>query len=64
MANSHEKFGWQKFTDSVIKTISDELDGVVFLLWGNFAHKKAALVDKDKHVIIKVSLIFIRVYRV
>lgn len=57
MANSHAKFGWQTFTDFVIKTISKELTGVVFLLWGNFAHKKADLVDTDKHVVIKVCQI-------
>lgn len=57
LANSHSNFGWQKFSDKVIKTISDELDKVVFLLWGGFAHKKSALVDQSRHVIIKVRLI-------
>eukprot|EP00999_Lentomonas_sp_LEN2_P000253 NODE_1249_length_936_cov_96.721879_g1203_i0.p1 GENE.NODE_1249_length_936_cov_96.721879_g1203_i0~~NODE_1249_length_936_cov_96.721879_g1203_i0.p1 ORF type:complete len:260 (+),score=33.03 NODE_1249_length_936_cov_96.721879_g1203_i0:72-851(+) len=48
-ANSHAKFGWQQFTDSVIQAISKNSSGVVFLLWGNFAQKKAKLVDQSKH---------------
>uniref|UniRef100_A0AC35UBM4 Uracil-DNA glycosylase n=1 Tax=Rhabditophanes sp. KR3021 TaxID=114890 RepID=A0AC35UBM4_9BILA len=53
-ANSHATFGWQIFTDNVIKMISKESkNGVVFLLWGNFAHKKEALIDAKKHRIVK-----------
>ena len=52
MAGSHQRKGWEAFTDSVIKTISDQKEGVVFLLWGGFAKKKAALIDKDKHYIL------------
>lgn len=51
--NSHSKFGWQKFTDQVIKIISDKSPGTVFMLWGNFAHKKEKLVDDKKHKVIK-----------
>lgn len=54
-ANSHSKYGWQTFTDNVIKTISTECDGVVFVLWGNFAHKKEKLVDLSKHAVIKTA---------
>jgi len=54
-ANSHRDFGWQRFTDFVIKTISKDLTGVVFLLWGNFAQKKAEIVDKKKHTVIKTA---------
>ena len=54
-ANSHAKFGWQKFTDSVIKTISEKSAGVVFLLWGNFAHKKEALIDTKIHRVVKTA---------
>lgn len=51
-AGSHAKIGWQRFTDAVIKTISNEREGVVFLLWGNFAKKKAALINEEKHHIL------------
>ena len=51
-AGSHQKRGWEQFTDAVIQTVSSNLDGVVFLLWGGFAKKKAALVDTTKHHIL------------
>lgn len=51
-AGSHQNKGWEQFTDAVIKTVSSELDGVVFLLWGGFAKKKSALIDKSKHHIL------------
>ncbi|WP_431161992.1 uracil-DNA glycosylase [Flagellimonas beolgyonensis] len=51
-AGSHQSKGWEQFTDAVIKTISVQLEGVVFLLWGGFAKKKAALIDKTKHHIL------------
>ncbi len=51
-AGSHQKKGWEQFTDAVIKTVSSQLDGVVFLLWGGFAKKKAALIDKSRHHIL------------
>ena len=54
-AGSHRKAGWEKFTDAVIKKISDEREGVVFMLWGNFAKKKAALVDKNKHLVLEAA---------
>jgi uracil-DNA glycosylase len=44
---------WEKFTDSVIKYISKELPFVVFMLWGNFAHKKENLIDGEKHLVLK-----------
>ena len=50
---SHEKIGWEKFTDAVIKKISDEREGVVFMLWGGFAKKKAELIDKTKHLVLE-----------
>merc|ERR1712062_918781 len=53
--NSHNKFGWWLFTDKVIKTISQQSDGVVFLLFGNFAHKKHILIDSKKHTILKYA---------
>ena len=51
-AGSHQKKGWEQFTDAVIKTVSSELEGVVFLLWGGFAKKKSSLIDKSKHHIL------------
>jgi len=50
---SHQKKGWEEFTDQVIKTISDKKQGIIFILWGAFAHAKAELIDKTKHHIIK-----------
>jgi len=52
-ANSHRGLGWEQFTDSVIEIVSEELDNVVFILWGKPAQKKAALIDASKHLIIK-----------
>lgn len=52
-AGSHTHFGWEKFTDSVISYISSNLNGVVFMLWGNYAKKKAELIDGQKHCIIQ-----------
>lgn len=51
--NSHKKFGWQKFTNEVIRIISKECNGVVFLLWGAQAHKKSELIDETKHHILQ-----------
>lgn len=48
-AGSHQKKGWETFTDTVIKTISDNREDVVFLLWGGFAKKKVKLIDSKKH---------------
>lgn len=50
---SHQKKGWEEFTDQVIKTISDKKEGIVFILWGAYAQAKAELIDKSKHFIIK-----------
>lgn len=52
-AGSHQKQGWEVFTDSVIKTISEHKEGVIFMLWGGFAKKKATLIDKTKHHILQ-----------
>ena len=48
-AGSHQKKGWEQFTDSVIRILSREQEKLVFLLWGGFAKKKASLIDKTKH---------------
>ena len=52
-AGSHQGKGWEEFTDSVIKTISSKLNGVVFMLWGNYAQAKEKLIDTSKHLVLK-----------
>ena len=52
---SHSKIGWIEFTDAVIKKISEEKAGVVFLLWGKFAQDKQALIDETKHHVLKAA---------
>ncbi|MEW7278548.1 uracil-DNA glycosylase [Aquimarina sp. 2201CG1-2-11] len=51
-AGSHQNKGWETFTDTVIQTISDKKENVVFLLWGGYAKKKGAKIDKTKHCIL------------
>lgn len=51
-ASSHSNFGWEIFTDSIISYISLHLEGIVFMLWGNYAKKKVSLINKEKHRII------------
>jgi uracil-DNA glycosylase len=51
-AGSHQNKGWEIFTDAIIKLISKEKTGVVFLLWGGYAKKKATLIDATKHHIL------------
>lgn len=52
-AGSHQKQGWENFTDAVIKVISEQREGLIFLLWGKFAQAKAALIDESRHHILK-----------
>lgn len=52
-AASHQKIGWQRFTDAAIKSISDNKKGVIFILWGRFAQNKKNLIDENKHYILK-----------
>ena len=52
-ANSHKDLGWEKFTDFIIKEISDKKENVGFVLWGAFAQKKAGLIDASRHFIIQ-----------
>ncbi|CAN1497147.1 Ung Uracil DNA glycosylase [Flavobacteriaceae bacterium] len=51
--NSHKHLNWGKFTDAVIQEISDKKNNVVFLLWGNFAHKKGLKIDRTKHLVLE-----------
>lgn len=52
-AGSHQKHGWEEFTDSVIRVLSEEREGIVFILWGSYAQSKAQLIDSSKHFILK-----------
>lgn len=52
-AGSHQKRGWEEFTDSVIKILSDKKQHLVFILWGSYAQKKGAVIDPSKHLVLK-----------
>ena len=54
-AASHSGIGWQRFTDAVIRCISERCDGVVFLLWGAFARSKSALIDTSRHYVLEAA---------
>jgi len=51
-AASHQRKGWELFTDTVIKELSDKRDALVFILWGNYAKQKARFINPSKHLII------------
>ena len=53
MAASHSKIGWERFTDAVIKCLSDKREGIVFLLWGSFARSKKELIDISRHHVLE-----------
>jgi len=52
-ANSHRKQGWEKFTDRVIEVLNEKHDGLIFVLWGGPAKKKAKKIDSSKHLILQ-----------
>lgn len=54
-AASHANQGWEMFTDSIIKTLSEQRQHLVFMLWGAYAQKKALFIDKDKHLILTTT---------
>ena len=54
-AASHSKIGWEEFTDAVIRYISDNCEGVVFMLWGNFARSKSGLIDRTRHCVLEAA---------
>jgi uracil-DNA glycosylase len=51
--NSHQYLKWNLFTDAVIQKLSDEKEGLVFLLWGNFAQKKGVKINREKHLVLE-----------
>lgn len=54
-AMSHQNIGWSRFTDTVIRKLSTEKQGLIFILWGRFAQQKEALIDTHKHFILKAA---------
>ena len=52
---SHSRIGWAEFTDAVIRTLSEQREGLVFLLWGNFARSKSELIDKRRHTVLEAA---------
>jgi uracil-DNA glycosylase len=54
-AASHQKRGWERFTDAIIRTVNDRAEAVVFLLWGAYAQKKAAFVDGNRHLVLTAA---------
>jgi uracil-DNA glycosylase len=53
LPNSHKQLKWNVFTDAVIQKLSDEKEGLVFLLWGNFAQQKGLKIDRNKHLVLE-----------
>ncbi len=52
---SHQSIGWQYFTDRVIQLLSEKKQGLVFMLWGNFARKKSGLIDSSRHLVLEAA---------
>ncbi len=53
LSNSHAGKGWEAFTDAAVKALSDEREHLVFMLWGNYARKKGAHIDREKHLVLE-----------
>ena len=51
-AHSHATFGWERFTDCVIRQLAQEREGLVFILWGSHAQKKGAFIDRNRHLVL------------
>ncbi len=54
-AGSHQKRGWEQFTDSIIRLLSDSQKNIVFILWGSYAKQKEQLIDSSKHLVLKAT---------
>lgn len=54
-AGSHQKKGWEEFTDAVIRRLSDEKEGIVFLLWGAYAQKKGSVINRTRHLVLQAA---------
>ena len=53
LAGSHQNKGWELFTDAIIHKLAEKKDHLVFILWGNYAQRKGAFIDTDKHLVLK-----------
>jgi uracil-DNA glycosylase len=53
LAGSHQKKGWEEFTDAIIRTINEKHTNIVFMLWGGYAQKKGAFIDRTKHLVLE-----------
>lgn len=54
-AGSHARIGWERFTDEVIRALSEKREGIIFLLWGNFARSKKPLIDQRRHFVLEAA---------
>ncbi|MCG8476299.1 MAG: uracil-DNA glycosylase [Cytophagales bacterium] len=52
-AGSHQKKGWEEFTDAVIRKLSEDRKGLVFILWGAYAQKKGSVIDRERHLVLE-----------
>jgi uracil-DNA glycosylase len=52
-AGSHQGKGWENFTDAIVDALNNKRDGLVFILWGSYAQKKGAKIDRDKHLVLE-----------
>jgi uracil-DNA glycosylase len=55
LAGSHQNKGWEEFTDAIVRAINDRAENIVFLLWGSYAQKKGAIIDRKKHLVLTAS---------
>lgn len=53
MAGSHQNKGWEEFTDAAIKALNEEREHLVFILWGGYARRKGAIIDRSKHLVLE-----------
>ena len=53
MAGSHQNKGWEKFTDAVVKILSEQKENLVFILWGSYAQKKGNVINENKHLVVR-----------
>ena len=53
MAGSHQRRGWEEFTDAVIGRLAQERTGIVFILWGSYAQRKGAVIDRTRHLVLQ-----------
>lgn len=52
-AGSHQKKGWEEFTDAIIRALNDQHEHIVFMLWGSYAQKKGSFIDRKKHLVLE-----------